>query len=82
MEKDEILLELSQVFIRVFEDDNIVLNEETTAKDVKGWDSLSHVQMITEVEGHFGIKFTTPEIMRFRNVGMMCDTVQKKLAQK
>ena len=82
MEKDEILNELNKVFIKTFENDRIVLKEETTAKDIKGWDSLSHVHMITEVEEHFGINFTTPEIMRFRNVGMMCETIQKKIKQK
>jgi len=82
MEKQEILNELKKVFIKTFENDSMILKEETTAKDIKGWDSLSHIQMIAEVEKHFGIEFTTPEIMRFRNVGMMCDTVRKKLEKK
>ncbi len=79
MEIDEILIELNLVFNKTFESHSIILKEETTAKDIKEWDSLSHVQMITEVEEHFSIQFTTPEIMRFRNVGTMCETIQKKL---
>ena len=82
MEIADILNELNRVFNKTFENDSILLKEETTAKDIKGWDSLSHVQMITEVENHFKITFTTPEIMRFRNVGMMCQTLQKKLRNK
>ena len=82
MEKADILSELNKLFIKIFENDKIILVEDTTAKDIKGWDSLSHVKMITEVEEHFDINFTTPEIMRFRNIGMMCETIRKKIEKK
>ena len=47
---EEILKELTKVFAKVLERDNIQLHENTTAGDVEGWDSLSHVQLISEVE--------------------------------
>ncbi len=82
MTKDETLSELNKLFHEIFEDYDIILSEETTAKDIKDWDSLSHIRMITEVEAHFSIAFSTPEIMRWRNVGMMADSIKDKLDKK
>ena len=82
MEMHEILEELNGIFKRTFDDYDIILRDETTANDIKDWDSLSHVKMITEVEKHFQITFSTPEIMRWKNVGMMCSSIQKRLNQE
>jgi len=64
--------------IDVLDLDELNLTEATTAKDVEGWDSLSHLRLIVAVEQDFGLKFTTGEIERFKNVGDMVSTIQSK----
>lgn len=68
---------LRGVFGRVFEDESIQISPTTTAADVEGWDSLTHIELIAEVEKHFGVKFKLTEIMKFKNVGDLAACVEK-----
>jgi acyl carrier protein len=79
---NEVLKECSKIFKEVLENEGIHLTNETTAEDIEEWDSLTHIELIVAVEHHFGIKFTSTEITSFKNVGDLCNTVQKKLQLK
>lgn len=72
---------LDGVFRQVFDDDTIEITPETTADDVDGWDSLSHVNVILAVESKFRIRFTSKEILGFRNVGDMMKCIEGKLTE-
>jgi acyl carrier protein len=61
--------QLNQVFRRVFDDASLAVAAETTANDVPGWDSLSHVNLIVAVEQTFKVKFSTKELLALQNVG-------------
>ena len=74
--------ELTSVFQTVFEDSDIVLTRESTANDIEGWDSLSHVTMLMAVEDHFEIEFAQWEVMNLPDVGALLDLVEKKLSEK
>lgn len=70
---------LQEVFQDVFDDDEIELTDETTADDIDAWDSLTHVQLIVAVEKAFGLKFSTVEVMKLKNVGEFIALIDKKL---
>ena len=75
----EILKQVNQIFIDVLDNESIVLRAETVAQDVEEWDSLTHIQLIVAVEKHFKIKFTTAQIQAFKNIGDLCDAIQRNL---
>lgn len=75
MNRDEILAKLNDIFKELFEDDDIVVTDATTANDIEEWDSLMHLQLITMVEQTFNIRFSLGEINGFANVGAMCDCI-------
>jgi acyl carrier protein len=79
MELQEILQQVTEIFRSVLQKPELILEEDTTAADVDGWDSLSNIQLITSVEKHFGIKFKLREILKLKNVGELCTSVQKKV---
>lgn len=79
MERTEIIEKLTAVFHEVFHDNNIVLSDEMTAKDVENWDSLTHMLMITKVEEVFGIKFKLKELNKLKMVGDLINTIETKL---
>lgn len=73
---------LSHIFTMVFDDDSIRILPEMTANDVDGWDSLSHINLITTVEAKFGIRFTQKELFKQRNVGDLLSDIDAKLSDK
>lgn len=78
MEKIQILAEVQEIFREVLDNEEIVLNNATTADDVEEWDSLTHIQLIVAIEKHFKIKFTSKEILSWQNVGEMIDCIATK----
>jgi acyl carrier protein len=69
MDDAQIYSRLAPVFNEVFDDETIELTPQLTAKDVDGWDSLTHIRLILSVEKAFKIRFTTSEIGNLENVG-------------
>lgn len=78
MEIIELLETLNGIFRKVLKRNDIVLTETTTAHDVDGWDSLSNMLLITEVEKTFGMKFSFREIVKLKNVGDLCRAIENK----
>ena len=70
---------LNQIFVMVFDDEDIKLTPDMTANDVDGWDSLSHVNLIVAVENKFGIKFNQKELLTFKNVGDLLNSIESKI---
>lgn len=79
MESNEILKQVNEIFINILDNENIVLNRETTANDVDEWDSLTHIQLVVAIEKHFKMRFTAAEIRNWKNVGEMCDVIMKRI---
>ncbi len=72
------LTELNDVFQEVFDDDEITVERETSAKDIEEWDSLMHVNLVLAVEKRFGVRFTSTEVASLQNVGELCDLIDRK----
>ena len=79
MSREEIYEQLNEVFQDVFDDEDITVNDETTADDIEDWDSLEHINLIVAVEKKFGIKFNMGEVNKFNNVGEMVDTIMTRI---
>ena len=74
----EIYAKLNTIFQDVFDDDELVVKPEMTAKDVEGWDSLSHVRLGLTVERAFNVRFSASDITGLKNVGELVDLVRVK----
>ena len=79
MERKEIFEKLESVFCDVLDLENVELSESSCADDIEEWDSLSHIQLVVAIEKVFGIKFTSLEIMKWKNVGELVDSILSKL---
>jgi acyl carrier protein len=67
------------VFRDVFDDESIVIEPDTTAPDIEGWDSLSNIELLVAIEKTFsGVKFNTGEVVNLRNVGEMVAAIKQK----
>jgi len=76
MDEKQIYAQLTEIFEQVFDDDSIRVTPELTARDVDGWDSLTHIRLILTIEKAFKIKFTTSEIGRLEKAGDLVALIQ------
>ena len=76
----EVVGTINDIMIDVFDLDDLDVNELTSADDIEGWDSLSHLRLVTQVEVHYGIRFSTAEVASFCNVGDMARAIVKKVS--
>ncbi len=78
MNREEITAKLTEVFRDVFDDEEIVLSDATTADDIEAWDSLEHISLIAAVEKAFKMRFTMREVSGMKNVGEMIDILMQR----
>ena len=77
MNRIEIMAKLNEIFCDVFDDEDIVLSDDTTADDIEDWDSLEQINLLVAIEKQFNIKFQLADVADLENVGAMADLVEK-----
>jgi acyl carrier protein len=60
---------LQEIFRTVLGDESIVLDADTRAADLPGWDSLAHINTMFGVEQSFGVQFVGDEFARLQTIG-------------
>lgn len=70
--------QLRQIVQDSLGDDELELHERTTADDVDGWDSLTHINIMVAVESAYGVSFTSEQLGGFRDLGELQDFLRKQ----
>lgn len=78
MERTEIFEQLNEIFEDVIDEGPVKLTKTTRSGDIEGWDSLTHIQLIVAIEKAMNVKFTSEEIISWKNVGEMVDCILSK----
>jgi len=78
MTREEVMKKLNEIFRNVFDDETIVLTDETNANDIEDWDSLEQINLIVNIENEFGMMFDMSEVSDLANVGEMADLIMRK----
>lgn len=82
MERSEVFETLVKICRDVFNDDSLTVTELTTAADVNGWDSLTHLSLINELEETYNVAFTLDEVTGFKNLGELLQALMKHIEEK
>jgi len=82
MGKENIMQKLSIIFNNVLEHNNFTLNSNTTANDVDGWDSITHMMIINEIEQEYNFKFKLMDLMNLENVGDLIKVIESEIISK
>lgn len=78
MEREDILKALNEIFANVLKEKYLQLDESMSADDVDGWDSLTNMTIISDVEKKWGFRFKLHDIVKLHNVGDMIDVITKR----
>jgi acyl carrier protein len=81
MTYQEIKDKTRDILVEVLEHDQFMMNEDLTAADVDGWDSLNHMVIISAIEESFGIKFKLREISKLNCVGDLLQLIEMKVKE-
>ncbi len=68
-----------QIISETFRVKKSELSIELKMEDVDAWDSLTHMELIANLEEEFGFEFTNDEIMEMTSVGAVISIVEKKV---
>ena len=82
MTREDVYKKLNEIFCDIFDDESIVLSDDTTADDIEDWDALEQINIINQCEAEFGIKFNMKEVTSLKNVGEMVNIILEKLQQE
>lgn len=80
MEKNEIKEKIRTILVAILKHENFEMKDELSAPDVDGWDSLTHMVIITEIEKHFQVHFKLKELNKLNNLGNLVDLIQSKIS--
>ncbi|MEG2633686.1 MAG: acyl carrier protein [Oscillospiraceae bacterium] len=79
MNRQQVMEKANTVFCNIFDDEDIVISDDTTSADIEDWDSLEQINILVALEKLFSIKFAVSEVEGLKNVGEMIDLIISKL---
>jgi acyl carrier protein len=82
MTEDKILSDLTTIFRDILDDDDLIIAPETTADDVKDWDSANHINLVVATEMKFKVRFNSAEVETLKNVGDLVRLIALKTSSK
>ena len=76
-----IISKIEPIFQQVFNNSDIVISRDMTAKDIMGWDSLNHIRLIISLEMELDISFDSSDVAELTNVGGLVEYIENKISQ-
>jgi acyl carrier protein len=73
--RDAILARLQDIFRAELDDDDLRIGLDTRQADLKGWDSLAHVRLVSGIESEFDFQFNLSEIEEINSVRQFVDVI-------
>jgi acyl carrier protein len=77
IDESEILQRLIKVVATVFMAEPITLGADTNAEDVPGWDSVSQVMLIMQIEDEFALSLAPELVNAAQNLGELALIITK-----
>jgi acyl carrier protein len=75
---DATLARVQDVFRAELDDEDLVIGPDTSQKNLKAWDSLAHIRLVSGIESEFDIQFSLAEIEQTTSVRQFVQLVQER----
>ena len=62
---------LQTLFREVFDDDDLMISDDTSQSNLEGWDSFHQVKLMISIEEEFGVKLSIEEAISLNSVGKL-----------
>ena len=74
-----ILDRLQDIFRAELDDDDLTIGMDTRQADLKAWDSLAHIRIVSGIESEFDFQFNLSEIEEINSVRQFVDAIREHL---
>jgi acyl carrier protein len=74
-----ILATLQDIFRTELDNDDLVIGLDTRQADLRGWDSLAHIRLVSGIESEFDFQFSLAEIEQINSVRQFVDAIGEHL---
>jgi acyl carrier protein len=78
MTQEDIIRKLEQVFKETFEDAEFEFSAHLVRENLKAWDSLGHIRLISAIEESFGVQFALEDFDKLISVQGIAEQVAAK----
>lgn len=68
---------LKEIFAKVFLVDQNEVNDKLARKDLKEWDSMGHLMLISEIESTFNVFINDEDITKIKTLGDIKKVLRK-----
>ncbi len=73
--RDAVLARLQDIFRAELDSDELDIRLDTRQQDLKGWDSLAHIRLVSGIESEFDFQFNLAEIEEITSVRQFVDLI-------
>lgn len=74
-----ILERLQEIFRAELDNDDLSIGMDTRQADLKAWDSLAHIRLVSGIESEFDFQFNLSEIEQISSVRQFVDAIRERL---
>ena len=75
---DSVLARVQDVFRAELDDEDLVIGPDTSQRNLKTWDSLAHIRLVSGIESEFDVQFSLAEIEQITSVRQFVQLVQER----
>jgi acyl carrier protein len=69
---------VQDVFRAELDDEELVIGPDTSQKNLKAWDSLAHIRLISGIENEFDVQFSLAEIEQLTSVRQLIQAIEER----
>lgn len=80
MSRAEVHNRLQSIFRNIFDNESLQIHNETTSKDIEGWDSFQQIDLIVAIEDEFHLQVPIKKVNTMANVGEMIDFITESIS--
>jgi acyl carrier protein len=75
---DAILARVQDVFRAELDDEELVIGPDTSQRNLKTWDSLAHIRLVSGIENEFDFQFNLTEIEQIMSVRQFVQLIEER----
>ena len=75
---DAVLARVQDVFRAELDDEDLLIAPDTSQRNLKAWDSLAHIRLVSGIENEFDIQFSLAEIEQIASVRQFVQLIEER----